>query len=135
MSILDTLTLVTPHLESQKPYGYRFAGIKVYHLDSEHRGDLEAFDVLKETHEHFTDVHIGKDNPHRDRIIWEIASHIEGNFSPCFEAILTVRDVDGLIIIWTPQGCRWWNSTRVNYRGLIREYLMGLRSLLDLLPR
>ena len=130
-----TLEKKTPHLDSQRPYGYRFGGIVVYHTNTKGRQDLDLYDALEETHDHHSDIQIGNDNPHRDRIVWEIASHIEGNFGPPFEAVLTVREDDGYIIIHTPKGCRWWNSERVNYKQLMRNYLMGLRSLLDLLKK
>lgn len=133
MSLLATLKELTPHLESQEPYGYRFEGIRVYRTSykdvEEGRQDLDIYAELDETHDQQGDIKIGGDNPHTDRIVFEIASHIEGNFGPPYRAIIVVREEDGYITIHTPKGCRWWM-----YAGQwFRNYLMGLRSLLDLL--
>jgi hypothetical protein len=132
-NVLATLEKKTPHLDSMMPYGYRFEGISVYHVNTKNRMDLDVFSELEETHDHRADVNIGGDNPHRDRIVWEIAHHIEGCFGLPFHAVLTVREEDGYIVIHTPKDCSWWNNRDVGYTRLLRQYFMGLRSLLDLL--
>ena len=131
MSMIDTLEKHTPHLDSMLPYGYRFKGIVIYRVTTEDRQDLDLYAELDETHNVIGSMDAPRNSPHMQRILWEISSHIEGNFGPPFEAVIVERT--GYITIHVRKDCRWWNSQRVNYKSLVSNYLMGLRSLLDLL--
>jgi len=120
---------IKPHHESMRPYGYRFEAINLYLLD-DFIDSVNLFNELKVDHK-VHDIRIGKDCPHRDRIIWEIASHIEGNFGLPYKATIVFSEAHyGDIRIYTPKNDKWWNNDRWSD---LSNYLMGLRSLLDIL--
>lgn len=114
-----------PHHEAKKPYGYKFDAIDLHICTWDEAHDI--FCELREDH-HTHDIQIGQDNPHAERITWEIASHIEGNFGLPYKATIVRRDTD--IWIYTPKNDRWWTQ---ECRTALSNYLMGLRALLDLL--
>lgn len=129
MSTLEKLEKLTPHLDSERPYGYTFSGISVYHVSCADGADLDLYRNLDETHNNHNDIKIGRDNPYRDLIVFNIAAHIEGNFGPPYEAIIVHRNDDGYVTIHTPKYDRWWILER--YREL-SNFLMGMRCLLSL---
>ena len=118
--ILDTIESTKPHCESQMPYGYRFANIDLYKVDNDWNTHCE----LKNDHQvHAIDVRF-----HAERMIFEVASFIEGNFGVPYKAILIHSGAS--LTIYTPKNDEWWNMER--WRSLT-SYLMGLRSLTDIL--
>lgn len=128
---LNGYTVIKPHHEPSMPYGYRFDAIDLIKL-TDFDEAFNLFQILKVDHR-VHDIRIGANNPHTDRIIWEVASHIEGNFGPPYEAILVFSEAHGGdLSIYTPKVHRWWNNDRWSN---LSNYLMGLRSLIDLLKR
>jgi len=105
--MLAELTPTKPHCEAMEVFG----------------------DVDDDYNQH--DIQLGNNFPHVDRVIWEVASHIEGNFGPPYDAILVYSEAhNGTLYIFTPKSHHWWNN---DIRSMLSNYLMGLRSLLDLL--
>lgn len=125
MKTLATLEKKTPHNEAMGTYGYRFGAIDVYHVDW--KTNLKVSDELSGSYA-CHDIALGENSPHLERIIWEIASHIEGNFGPPYTALIVCHA--GRINIYTPKNDKWWNDERWSE---LSNYLMGLRSLLDLI--
>ena len=127
---MSTTTQATkPHHEPSRPYGYRFEAINLYTCE-DYDAALNMYENLRETH-NIHDIQIGHNNPHRNRIIWEIARHIEGNFGLPYDATIIYSEAHvGTITIYTPKKHQWWNDKR---RSELSNYLMGLRALLDLL--
>jgi|SaaInlV_165m_DNA_1040744.scaffolds.fasta_scaffold146870_1 hypothetical protein len=127
--MLAELTPTKPHCDERRPYGYRFEAIELYKM-TDFSEAMEVFgDVDDDYNQH--DIQLGNNFPHVDRVIWEVASHIEGNFGPPYDAILVYSEAhNGTLYIFTPKSHHWWNN---DIRSMLSNYLMGLRSLLDLL--
>jgi len=120
---------VKPHCDVMRPYGYRFEGIELIKM-TDFSEALELLCELDETHQQHT-IQLGNNFPYVDRVIWEVARHIEGNFGCPYDAILVYSEGhSGTLFIFTPSQHDWWNT---KIWSLLSDYLMGLRSLLDLL--
>lgn len=135
--ILDDISapVTKPHLESQMPYGYRFDAIDVIKF-TDFEEAFNFYGQMDELEYRIHSIDIGRDNPHVDRIIFEIAAHIEGNFGMPFPALIVFSNAhSGMIRVYVPTSKgSWWNRRNpVNYAQLMSNYLMGLRSLLDIL--
>lgn len=117
-----------PHCESQRPYGYRFNAIDLYMPQTYE----QAVSLLMKHKDHRHDISIDRDSPHVERIIWHVATFIEGNLGCCYKAtlIFSKDHGDGTLFIRTPEDGEWWD---VNAWRSLSSYLMGLRSLMDLI--
>lgn len=122
---------VKPHCDAQRPYGYSFEAIDLYKF-TDFREAFQLLCELGEDHEQY-DICLGEGcpGPLVERVAFEVASHIEGNFGPPYNAILVYSEAhNGRLFIFAPKGSRWWNG---KIGQCLSNYLMGLRSLLDLL--
>lgn len=125
---MEELVFIKPHCDSMRPYGYRFESIDLLKV-TDFEEAMEVFDDLDDDYTHT--IRLGNDFPHVDRVIWEVASYIEGNFGLPYNAILVYSEAHcGTLYIFTPKTHDWWNFS---IRQMLSNYLMGLRSLLDLL--
>lgn len=129
MTVLEQHSPTKPHHEAKRPYGYRFERIDLY-KPTDWQGAMAMLDELSETHEEHS-IQLGNSSPHVERVCWEVASHIEGNFGLPYDAILVYSEEhNGTLFIFTPKQHDWWN---VEIWQCLSNYLMGLRSLLDLI--
>jgi len=120
---------IKPHCDAMRPYGYRFEGIDLIKLTdfTEALALLHSFD--HETYRTHT-IQLGNNFPHVDRVIWHVASHIEGNFGLPYDATLVYSEAHGTLYVFTRKQHDWWKHEIWQH---LSNYLMGLRSLLDLL--
>lgn len=118
----------TPHLESMLPYGYTFNGIDVIVGKMSDEDVEEALGRENTTHFH---LGIKKDENLREKVTFEIASHIEGNFGCPYEATLVWRengDAYQLFVVVVEEGeenYSWWDT---KHCLLFSNYIMGLRA-------
>lgn len=121
-------TVTKPHYEPKLPYGYKFEGIDLIKPDN-FCDALELFCELRNTHNTHM-IQLGNNFPHVDRVIWEVAAHIERCYGLPYDAILVYsKEHDGMLMVFSPKTHEWWND---DIRSCLNQYLMGLRSLFDL---
>jgi hypothetical protein len=136
MTLLDDYKVTKPNCESQRwitrPYGYRFEAIDVVKLTDFDDALHLLCKFEHETHETHM-IAMGSNFPHVDRVIFEVASHIEGNFGPPYDATLIFSEAhQGTLFIQTPTQSNWWNNERWSE---LSNYIMGLRAMLDLMRK
>lgn len=130
------ITPTKPHCPAMMPYGYRFEAIDLYLITEEDYE--EPYHTALGIHHELRDVcdvsqfRIGMNHPNRDRIIWHVATYIEGNLGCPYKAKMVYSDGHfGDLTIYTPQD-RWWRSSNCDALGHLRSFLQGIRSTIDL---
>jgi hypothetical protein len=129
----------TPHLESMLPYGYTFNSIDVI-ISNKYAafGDRDVTEALERRNTTHFNLNIKRDEDLRNRVTFEIAAHIEGNFGGCYEATLVWIDNEDhyrlFIVVTNDNGGleyddSWWTIER---RLSLSNYIMGLRTGLEI---
>jgi len=103
---------------------YTFAAIDVIKVKNAYPGDIN--ELCPNYYSNMCEVPA----KHVDRIIYEVARHIEGSFGCVYQATLFYDERSSILWILTPKGDKWWKP--VHWKSL-NDYLIGLRSLMDIL--
>ena len=113
-------------------YGYErgFHSISAYRVTTKNREDLDLYAQLDETHEQLASVNAPANSKLCDRIIYEIATHIQQGYGGPYEAVIVDRE--GYICVYAPKNHEWWSSNEHLCVQLLRHYLQGMRALFDL---